>query len=190
MDLPFICDQTFEKQDYHTKGFLKGEYDNCTFINCDFTDCYLSAVSFIECEFKDCNLSGIKIKDATFNDVTFSHSKLLGINFSESGDFLFSLKAHHSNFSFSSFDNKNLNHTIFNNCILEKVDFTNANLMQARFDNSDLKHAIFDNTNLEKADLRTAVNFNINPEKNRIKAAKFSKEGALSLLNDYQVIVE
>ncbi|WP_250432679.1 pentapeptide repeat-containing protein [Hanstruepera flava] len=190
MSLPFIADKTFEKKDYRKESLTKAEYDNCIFINCDFTDSYLSAVSFTDCQFKDCNLSGIKVKDATFKDVLFSHCKLLGINFYECSDFLFSFEAHHSLFSFSSFFNKNLNQTRFSHCVLEKVDFTNANLSKSCFDHSDLKHATFDNTNLKKADLVTATNFNINPENNVIEYAKFSKEGALTLLNAFKVIIE
>ena len=190
MNLPFISDQTFEKQDYRLKGLPKAEYDNCTFINCDFTDTYLSAVSFIECQFKDCNLSGAKIKDSTFKEVLFTQSKLLGINFTECSEFLFSIEAHHCIFSFSSFYNKNLNQTHFNHCILEKVDFTNANLSKVHFEKSDLKHTIFENSNLEKANLISAYNFNINPVTNILKGAKFSKIGALNLLQNFQIVIE
>lgn len=190
MNLPFISDKIFEKQDYRQTSLTKAEYDNCTFRHCNFSDSFLSYVSFTECKFKDCNLSGVKIKDTLFKDILFSHSKILGVNFSECSDFLFSFKAEHSIFSFSSFFNKNLNNTSFKNCILENVDFTKANLFQAQFSDSDLKHAIFENTNLEQADFRTATNFNINPGQNKLKHAKFSKEGALNLLRPYQIIIE
>lgn len=190
MNLPFIADKTFQKQDYRSNELPKAEYDNCIFINCDFTESYLSYVSFTDCEFKDCNLSGVKIKDTMFKDVTFNHSKILGVHFNECSDFLFSIMANHSTFSFSSFFNKNLNKTVFSSCILEQVDFTDSNLSQTQFIDSDLKHTIFENSNLEKADFRTARNFNINPNKNRIKNAKFTREGALNLLLDYQIIIE
>ncbi len=190
MSLPFIADKTFEKQDYRNTSLPKAEYDNCIFINCDFSDSFLSYVSFTDCEFKDCNLSGVKIKDAMLKDVTFNHSKLLGVNFSESSDFLFSFKAEHSIFSFSSFYNKNLKQTVFKNCVLQKVDFSDANLSQAKFIHSDLKQTIFENTNLEKADFKTATNFNISPSTNKLKHAKFSKDGALNLLQSYQIIIE
>lgn len=190
MNLPFITDRIFEKQDYSQTSLPKAEYDNCTFIRCDFSDSFLSYVSFTACEFIDCNLSGIKIKDTLFKDILFSSSKILGVNFCECSDFLFSFKAEHSTFSFSSFFNKNLNSTSFKNCILENVDFTKANLFKAKFSDSDLKHAIFENTNLEQVDFRTATNFNINPAQNKLKHAKFSKNGALSLLNNLQIVVE
>lgn len=190
MNLPFVADKTFEKEDYTSKSLLKAEYDNCSFINCDFSDSYLSAISFTDCEFSDCNLSSVKIKDTMFKDVLFKNSKLLGVNFNECSDFLFSFKAEYSIFSFSTFYNKNLNKPQFNQCTLEQVDFTNSNLAFAIFNNTSLKRSIFDNTNLEGADLRTATNFQIKPSSNILKKAKFSTSGALSLLESYQINIE
>ena len=189
MILPFISDTTFEKKDYTKSSLPKAEYDNCTFINCNFEESYLSAITFTACYFIDCNLSGVKVKDATFNDVHFSHCKILGVNFYECSDLLISLEAEHTNISFSSFHSKNLTKTNFKNCILEKVDFSHANLNQSQFIQTELQHAIFENSNLEKVDFSSAINFSINPSINNLKNAKFSKEGAISLLKDYQIII-
>ena len=48
---------------------------------------------------------------------------------------------------------------------------------------------MFDQTILIKADLSSAKNFNIDPEMNRIKGAKFSKEGLAGLLKKYDIKV-
>ena len=40
---------------------------------------------------------------------------------------------------------------------------------------------------LQGADFRTAYNLSLDPEKNRIKKAMFSKEGALGLLLKYKL---
>ena len=53
-----------------------------------------------------------------------------------------------------------------------------------------LEGAIFERTNLESSDFRTATHFTIDPEKNRLKKAKFSKEGVLGLLKNYDIVVE
>jgi uncharacterized protein YjbI with pentapeptide repeats len=87
----------------------------------------------------------------------------------------------------SSFQGKKLKKTVFTNCNLEGVDFTEADLSEAVFQNCDLKNAIFDRTQLEKADLSTAFNLQLDPERNRLKNAKFSMEGALELLSKYQI---
>jgi hypothetical protein len=58
------------------------------------------------------------------------------------------------------------------------------------FDNCDLTRAAFDNTNLEKADFRTAFNYSLDPEKNRIKKGRFAYPGITGLLNKYDIIIE
>jgi len=57
------------------------------------------------------------------------------------------------------------------------------------FDNCDLSMAVFENTNLEKADFTTSYNYDIDPEKNRMKKAKFSQNGLHGLLLKYDLVV-
>jgi fluoroquinolone resistance protein len=65
----------------------------------------------------------------------------------------------------------------FKNSSLYDVDFTEADLTDAVFDNCDLAMATFDNTILEKTDFLSSYNFSIDPEKNRMKKAKFPASG-------------
>jgi fluoroquinolone resistance protein len=58
------------------------------------------------------------------------------------------------------------------------------------FDNCDLKNAAFDQTILEKADFRTAFNYSIDPDNNKIKKAKFSISGLTGLLEKYNIEIE
>jgi uncharacterized protein YjbI with pentapeptide repeats len=80
--------------------------------------------------------------------------------------------------------------TRFINCSLKETDFAEADLSSSVFNNCDLAHAGFDNTNLEKADLRTAYNYSIDPERNKVKKAKFSAAGLSGLLHKYDLIIE
>jgi uncharacterized protein YjbI with pentapeptide repeats len=75
----------------------------------------------------------------------------------------------------------------FNNCQLHEVDFTETDLTQASFQASDLTNALFDRTNLENADFRSANNYIIDPDKNKIKKAKFSISGLPGLLFKYGI---
>ena len=75
-------------------------------------------------------------------------------------------------------------------CKLIEVDFTETDLTEASFDSCDLDKAIFLDSNLEKADFRTAFNIRMDPEKNHLKKAIFSNEGALGLLTKYQITLE
>ncbi len=79
---------------------------------------------------------------------------------------------------------------LFDNCNLQSVDFTQTNLTEATFHSSDLSKAIFEQSNLEKADFSMATNYTIHPEKNRIKGAKFNKDGLYGLLSMYNISIE
>jgi len=70
---------------------------------------------------------------------------------------------------------------------MHEVDFTESDLADALFENCDLFRASFDRTILEKADLRTAINYSIDPDNNRIRKAKFSKSGLAGLLHKYDI---
>lgn len=80
--------------------------------------------------------------------------------------------------------------TDFIDCSLKDVDFTEADLSQANFKNCDLERTNFMQTNLEKADFSTAFNYSFDPEMNKIKKAKFSQQGALRLLDKYNLEIE
>jgi uncharacterized protein YjbI with pentapeptide repeats len=84
----------------------------------------------------------------------------------------------------------NLANTKFSDCNLQEVDFTEANLSGLTLHNCDLSRAVFNDTNLEKADLRTAFDFNIDPEHNQLKKACFSLQNVGGLLDKYGVVLE
>ena len=75
----------------------------------------------------------------------------------------------------------------FNNCSLNEADFTESDLSGTIFNNCDLKRAIFDRSILLKTDFTTAQNFSIDPETNRLKGAKFSKNNLMGLLLKYKL---
>lgn len=75
----------------------------------------------------------------------------------------------------------------FLGCRLDQVDLTQADLTGGSFGHSDLSRGIFSNTILEKADLETAVNFSIDPEYNRIRKTRFSKDNITGLLDKYDL---
>ncbi len=183
-------EEEFKGIDYSIKSFAKGEYENCSFINCNFTAVDLSNINFIECSFTDCNFSLARVSNAGFREVSFKGCKLLGMRFEDCNDFLFFVKFDDCVLNLASFFKKKLKSTSFKNCSMHEVDFSNCDLSAALFQNCDLRSAVFDKTILEKADLRGAFNFSINPENNKIKKAKFSRDGALGLLDKYNIEIE
>ncbi len=190
MNQAIIENKVFEKINFVEKGIPRGDYDNCRFINCQFTNINLSSFSFIECEFDGCDLSMAKINNTSFKGVKFINCKLLGLNFNDCDNFLLMMHFDNCHLNLASFYKLELKNIGFQNCDLQEADFTETDLTNSTFENCDLNRAIFSSTNLEKADFSTAYNYSIDPEINRIKKAKFSSIGVLGLLDKYDIIIE
>lgn len=188
MSLTYFEDQIYTHESFNR--FPLGEYENCKFVSCDFSDVDLSSCVFLSCEFSGCNLSMVKIAKASFQEVTFSDCKLLGMRWDSCNPFGISLGFSNCILTHSSFYKLKIKNTNFKSCQLQEVDFTEAELNNASFDGCDLKGAVFSATNLERTDFRTAVNFAIDPEANRIRKAKFSLSGVRGLLNKYGVEID
>jgi fluoroquinolone resistance protein len=185
----FTEDQTFEKHSYAETPLAKGEYERCTFKGCDFSNSDLSEISFIDCSFFDCNLSLAKLSRTSFRDVIFKDCKMLGLLFYDCNDFGLSVQFNSCNLNHSSFFKRKIKNTRFVNTQLVEVDFSEADLTGALFDGCDLLNAKFENTILEKADLRTAFNYSINPEQNKLKKTQFSQAGIAGLLGKYDIVI-
>jgi uncharacterized protein YjbI with pentapeptide repeats len=65
-----------------------------------------------------------------------------------------------------------------------------TDLTQAIFEHCDLHLAVFAKTNLTNVDFFTSKNLVIDPEKNKIKGALFSKENVKGLLVKYQIKIK
>lgn len=186
----YLQDQHVVKINYSATPFTAVECDGCAFTNCLFAGVDLSNLRFVDCRFTDCDFSNARLLKTTFTDVSFHGCKLLGLRFDHCTEAPFAVAFDACTLNFSSFYRRPLKNTEFKNCVLHEVDFTEANLTSASFAGSDLQRALFDNTVLEKADFRTAVNFSIDPEKNRVKKARFSREGLAGLLEKYNLHID
>jgi len=185
----FVENKEFKRIDFRTES-LAVEYADCLFENCHFQEVDLSGISFDNCRFEGCDLSLAKVRDTAFREIRFSNCKLLGIRFEYGNTFGLSLDFTGCLLNFASFFRLKLKETVFKNCQLVETDFAETDLSGAVFDECDLAGATFDHTNLEKADFRTAVNYIIHPESNRIKKAKFSAAGLAGLLTGYGIEIE
>jgi uncharacterized protein YjbI with pentapeptide repeats len=182
-----ITDEHFDTIDF-TKALLAlGDYENCTFINCNFSNASLYNFVFADCTFIDCNISLANLANTILRDIQFKGCKLLGLHFEYCKPMLFKVDFDNCILNLSSFYKLNLKQTKFINCSMQEVDLTEVDMSHSLFDNCDLHAAVFDNSILEKADLRTAFNYSIDPEKNKIKKAKFSLQGVIGLLAKYDI---
>ena len=91
---------------------------------------------------------------------------------------------------YSTFYGTKLRKTNFVNCSLKEVDFAEADLQQVLFQDCDLYGTIFVNSILEKADFRSARNFNLDPDLNKMKKAKFSVTNLSGLLYKHNLDID
>ena len=182
--------ENYSNINYTDQRITNSEFDQCTFQNCDFSNSKLSDNDFINCLFEGCNFAMALLNGSGLKDVRFKDCKLIGINFDYCADFLFAVNFQNCVLDYASFTKKKMKRTNFLQCSLKEADFTSTDLAMAVFANSDLSRAVFQNSNLEKADLLTAVNYTIDPEKNKIAKAKFSYSGIAGLLEKYHLIIE
>ncbi|MDA0778120.1 MAG: pentapeptide repeat-containing protein [Bacteroidetes bacterium] len=170
-----------------TAETLCNDYEECTFINCDFAELNLAEVAFFDCSFSGCNLTNVKIKHTAFKKAIFNDCKLMGIQFTDANRFLLELNFTNCILDYSSFYQLKLNKTCFLKCSLKDVDFVETDLSNASFDKSDLYAATFERTNLTNADFRTAINYNLDPSLNTVTGAKFSVLCLAGLLDKYKL---
>jgi fluoroquinolone resistance protein len=190
MEEQFHEDKTFEKISYLEKVVNNRVFERCVFKQCDLSKSNFSNCRFIDCTFLACNLSMLKLRDSTLSGVIFKECKLLGINFTECADFLFSVRFENCVLDYSVFMGKKMPKTQFLNTSLKNVEFSQADLSGAKFDNTDLSGAVFQSTRLKEANFVTAINYLIDPELNTISKARFSLYGLPGLLTKYGIKIE
>ncbi|MFT3739909.1 MAG: pentapeptide repeat-containing protein [Breznakibacter sp.] len=187
--MKYIESKAFEKQNFSDKPLPKAEYEDCTFTNCDFSDGDLSGIAFTDCSFINCNMSLTSLDKTALRDVKFKDCKMLGIDFERCHDFGFAVGFENCILDHASFYKLKLKKTVFKNVQFHETDFSECDLTLASFDCCDLANAVFDQTVLEKADLRTAINYSIDPTRNRIKKARFSLPHVVGLLHRFDIEV-
>ena len=104
--------------------------------------------------------------------------------------FAFSFSFTECHLDYSNFFGTKLRKTTFKNCTLKDVEFGEADLTASEFLGCDLSSAIFSNSILEKTDFRTAVNFAIDPDVNKMKKAKFSALNLVGLLYRHNLDID
>jgi len=191
MDEAFFSAACFTNKDFENRDPGPGEYELCEFRGVDLSGKNMAGMRFIDCVFTGCDLSRATFSKKTeWRDTRFSGSKLMGIHFEDCNDFLFSASFENCNLQYSSFYGMKLKNILFRKCGLRETDFTLADLTGAVIGDCDLALARFENTILEKTDLRHSYNFSIDPERNRIKKARFSLAYIQGLLEKYEIQVE
>lgn len=190
MSKAYTRDEKYDGLNFAEAPLAKGEYEGCVFTACNFSGVDLSGMIFIDCRFEQCDLSMVKLQNTSFQDVVFKGCKQLGLRFDECSKMILSFSFDGCVLNFSVFVKLKLKGTVFKDCQLREADFGECDLTNANFSNCDLASAVFENTLLEGADFRTAYNFSIDPEINKVRKARFSAQGLAGLLDKYKIVVE
>ena len=187
--MELIENEKFENIDFQIDGFKTGEYENCSFLNCNIHVVDISNSIFVDTKFMDSNLSLIKTHKVVFRDVRFKGCKMVGILFETCNEYGLTVGFDHCILDNSSFYGTKLKSIQFHHSSLKEVDFTHTDLSSSIFSHCDFSNAVFENTNLEKADLVSSFQYIIDADKNKLKKSRHSREGALGLLHKYDIII-
>ncbi len=186
----YIKNKRITAEHIQDKSLPIGEYESCTFINCNFSNADLSNFIFSDCSFEGCNLSLVKLQKTALRNVIFKDTKISGVQFEQCNEFGLSFTCTHCMIHNASFFNMHMRSTIFKNCEIRETDFSECDLRDSIFEYCDLIGSTFNQTNLQKTDFRTSYNYSIDPNKNKIKKAKFGMSGIIGLLGTYDIEVD
>lgn len=182
-------DKVFESLNLAGQTLRDVEYNNCVFKKCDLSEAQLIQCKVISCVFENCNLSMAVLTKTTLTDAVFKDCKIMGVNFSQCQDFLFSVRFESCLLDYSSFQQKKMLKTVFKRSSLKETTFTQANLAGSVFDECNLLETVFRNTDLTGVNFSTALNYIIDPELNTMNKAIFSAHGLEGLLYKYNIKV-
>lgn len=164
-------------------------FNDCSFVNCNFTNTKFDGCNFNNCRFENCNLSLVKIPGCYIHATCFTTCKLVGIDWtaatwkvSSKRRVPFTNQFRESILDYSLFVGLNLSGVEMVGCMAREVYFERANLQHGNFANTDFSGAIFTNCDLSGSDLSEARNYSINPTYNTLTKAKFSLPEAMSLI--------
>src|SRR5207248_7380704 len=143
----------------------------------------------INCVMDSCNLSLVKVTQTGLQGITFKDCKITGVNFGDTSNFSLEVSFIKCVLDYTVWHKKKLKGTVFNDCSFEEADFSETDFTNAVFEKCNMNRAIFSRTILKGADLRTAYNFNIDPENNTVNKAKFSADALNGLLLKYNLVI-
>ena len=185
----YFLDKQYNGITYGVDAVKFSEFEGCTFSGCDFSQCSFIAVTFIDSTFNDCNFNGAKINHTAFRGAFFNKCQIREVNFAMCDKLIFEIHFKACILDFSKFYALKIRGTTFTDCSLIAVDFMETDLTEVLFDNCDLYRALFMKSIANKADFTTSFNYTLDPEKNKIKKALFSKEGVKGLLAKHDIVV-
>ncbi|MCU7495897.1 MAG: pentapeptide repeat-containing protein [Ignavibacteria bacterium] len=185
-DKEYYLRESFSGREFSDSELQETEFSECTFEKMNFEKTKFKYVRFENCTFHKCNLGLIKITGSRFIDCKFTDCKLIGVNWQEA-EAPVEIVMEKCKLDYSIFYGLDLRRIEITESFAKEVNFENADLSKGKFNGTDFYLSKFKNTNLSFTDFREATNYDINPEFNRIKKAKFSMPEAMTLLQCFDI---
>ena len=143
---------------------------NAIFENTDYAKETLELAEYEACTFRNCNFSEYNLAGFKFSECLFAGCNLSLVKLN--GTLLMNI---------AFIDCKMLG-LWFDTCDAFGLSFS--------FENCQLNHSSFFKIKIKKTDFRTAYNYSINPEKNKLKKSRFASAGIHGLLDKYDLVIE
>jgi len=162
------------------------EFEECSFVDCNFSCTIFERCNFINCSFTRCQLSLICVPYTRFFGLNFLECKLVGVDWTRATwseyhkDFEISFRQ--SILNDSSFFGLTLQGLVLDECKVQDVDFREGDFSHAVMTYSDFTNSLFMRTNLQSANFTESSQYSINVLENQLQGAKFSKFEAVYLL--------
>lgn len=182
-------DQVIRSEDFSKQSLENCIFGSCSFHSCDFSEALLRNAQFSACTFENCNFSLPKLDGCRFQDVQFIGCKIVGAEFFKCEKTFFSPAFKRCLLQYCNFSDLMMKKVSFGGSKLNDCHFTNTNLIGADFGGVNLSGTIFHKCDLSMADFTTAIQYDIDPQTNKIKKAKFSLPEALGLLRCFDVVI-
>ena len=179
--------KTFKQEDFPKDLLTDQMFQNCSFIGYDFTEANLRNTKFSFCVFSNCNFSLPLLDNCRMQEVQFVSCKIIGADFYKCEKMFFTPSFEKCVLRYSNFSDLNLKNIFFKQSKINEVYFNQTILVGADFSGSDLLGSQFHHCDLSKADFSTAVRYQIDPQSNKIKKAKFSLPEAIGLLQGFDI---
>jgi fluoroquinolone resistance protein len=181
-----FVDDLIEGKVIRDLDFRGGEISEKVFRDCTFTNVIFAEVRLRECRFEDCVVSlsdwtMAKVFGTGMRSVKFEGSKLMGIDWSD-GHRSLDASFKECVLDYCSFVRIDLRKSVFKDCRMIEVNFSEANLTETDFSGSNLDRSQFHQTNLSRANLAGATNVRLNPTENKVKGATLSLDAAISIV--------
>jgi uncharacterized protein YjbI with pentapeptide repeats len=189
MSANYIIDQKFYGKHFTNEDIMYKDFERCYFTDCDFSQCNYTGSAFIDCNFTGCNFKEAKVNYAGLRTVFFDGCDFTGVNFSMVDPLFFSVEFKNCKLDYTKFYTLKVKGTIFTNCSIIAADFMGTDLTEVLFDNCNLHKSVFHDSVANKADFTTSYNFSIDPERNKLRRARFSQDGLKGLLEKYEIVV-